>query len=410
MAHENLKVHLTGKPGQTFVATLTHMVYPWSVKISDSYINYRIFEEVSIREESSGKTRLDLDYRPHYRFDCVFFIEPGYRALNQRQVYTVGVELKNSKADLTADDKIDHYIGYTDFFFLGVPTELISDAINRAYENEDGQIGVFSVDDGKIILPPQRIKPTVEHERDLLQQIMYSRMFGEDFKNKVSFKLEDVEVIPMTFKDNIEREIVKDTQSSEEPEGGKNPQFAQNEPSGAHFVAQMGNSSTASVKEATTEATDGNSETQKETSEEERTAAKLAAKEKEQMRREKHDAKVAALQEEVSAMNEEVPQVVVSILEGLSLGDQRVYHAIRRHGGIQAQSIAEVLPYQDGVEQPSLATVKRSIRVLTDAGLVEREGSRKTGQYVVKAIDCDNDSCQVCAKSPLCRQFQEVGV
>ena len=214
----------------------------------------------------------------------------------------------------------------------------------------------------------------------------------------------------MTFKDNIEREIVKDTQSSEEPEGGKNPQFAQNEPSGAHFVAQMGNSSTASVKEATTEATDGNSETQKETSEEERTAAKLAAKEKEQMRREKHDAKVAALQEEVSAMNEEVPQVVVSILEGLSLGDQRVYHAIRRHGGIQAQSIAEVLPYQDGVEQPSLATVKRSIRVLTDAGLVEREGSRKTGQYVVKAIDCDNDSCQVCAKSPLCRQFQEVGI
>jgi len=132
MAHENLKVHLTGKPGQTFVATLTHMVYPWSVKISDSYINYRIFEEVSIREESSGKTRLDLDYRPHYRFDCVFFIEPGYRALNQRQVYTVGVELKNSKADLTADDKIDHYIGYTDYFFLGVPTELIPDAINRA--------------------------------------------------------------------------------------------------------------------------------------------------------------------------------------------------------------------------------------------------------------------------------------
>ena len=127
----------------------------------------------------------------------------------------------------------------------------------------------------------------------------------------------------------------------------------------------------------------------------------------EQMRREKHDAKVAALQEEVSAMNAEVPPVVASILEGLSLGDQRVYHAIRRHGGIQAQNIAEVLPYQEGVEQPSLATVKRSIRVLTDAGLVERDGSRKTGQYVVKDVDC-NDSCQVCARSPLCRQFQQV--
>ena len=107
---------------------------------------------------------------------------------------------------------------------------------------------------------------------------MYSRMFDVDFKNKVSFKLEDVEVIPMTFKDNIEREIVKDTQGTEEPEGGKNPQFAQNEPSGAHFVAQTANSPTASVKEATTEAIGGNSETPKETSEEERTAPKTGQK------------------------------------------------------------------------------------------------------------------------------------
>lgn len=405
MAHENLKAHLTGKPGQTFVANLTHMVYPWSVKISDSYINYRFFEEVSIREDSTGKTRLDLDYRPHYRFDCIFFIEPGYRALNQRQVYTVGVELKNSKADLMADDKMDHYIGYTDFFFLGVPTELIPDAINRAYENADGQIGVFSVEDGKIYLSAQRIYPSVEHERDLLQQIMYSRMFDEDFKNKVSFKLEDVDVIPMTFKDNIERGIVQDEQSTRVPEGEKKTQFAQNEPSGTPFTTQTDNIPTASVKEAT----DGKKDTQKDMSEEERTAIREASREKEQMRREKHDAKVAVLQEEVSAMNEEVPQVIASILEGLSLGDQRVYHAIRRHGGIQAQHIAEVLPYQEGVEQPSLATVKRSIRVLTDAGLIERDGSRKTGQYVVKEVDCEADSCQVCAKSPLCQQFQKVG-
>ena len=89
-------------------------------------------------------------------------------------------------------------------------------------------------------------------------------MFDVDFKNKVSFKLEDVEVIPMTFKDNIEREIVKDTQSSEEPEGGKDPKIAQNEPSGAHFVAKTANSPTASVKEAVEETTDGNSETQTE--------------------------------------------------------------------------------------------------------------------------------------------------
>lgn len=112
-------------------------------------------------------------------------------------------------------------------------------------------------------------------------------------------------------------------------------------------------------------------------------AARAAAREKEQIRRERHDAKVAAMQEEVSAMNEEVPAIIASILKGMSLGDQRIYHAIRRSNGIQAQDVANILPELEGVERPSLATVKRSIAVLTKAGLIERDGSKKTGQYIV---------------------------
>ena len=111
------------------------------------------------------------------------------------------------------------------------------------------------------------------------------------------------------------------------------------------------------------------------------------AREKEQMRHERHDAKVAAMQEEVSAMNEEVPAIVASILEGMSLGDQRIYHAIRRSNGIQARVVADSLPELKGVERPSIATVKRSISALTKAGLIEREGSKKTGQYVVVGDD-----------------------
>ena len=116
-------------------------------------------------------------------------------------------------------------------------------------------------------------------------------------------------------------------------------------------------------------------------------AARAAAREKEQIRRERHDAKVAAMQEEVSAMNEEVPAIVASILKGMSLGDQRIYHAIRRSNGIQAQDVANILPELEGVERPSLATVKRSIAVLTKAGLIERDGSKKTGQYIVVSDD-----------------------
>lgn len=116
-------------------------------------------------------------------------------------------------------------------------------------------------------------------------------------------------------------------------------------------------------------------------------AARSAAREKELKRREKHDTKVAVMQEEVSAMNEEVPAIVASILEGMSLGDQRIYHVIRQSKGIQAQDIANSLPELEGVERPSIATVKRSISVLTKAGLIERDGSKKTGQYVAISDD-----------------------
>ena len=32
-------------------------------------------------------------------------------------------------------------------------------------------------------------------------------MFNEDFKNSVSIKLEDVEILPLPFRENIEREM-----------------------------------------------------------------------------------------------------------------------------------------------------------------------------------------------------------
>lgn len=379
MAHENLKQHLVGKPGKDFVTNLTLAVYDFVSKIRRAYgsfdfIHYRIFEEVTVREYTGQKNKWGDEKPEHYRFDCVFFVEPHQSAINQRQTYTVGVELKNSKGDLMGDAKIEHYLGYTDFFFIGVPSNLVVDAVGRA--KTDDHIGVFDVETGRLCKMPARIHPTVERKYNLLEQIMYSRMFDEDFKNVVSVKVEDVEVIPAPLKPKDDRSPLVLAMDEEE---------AQEE---ALREAQ---------EEALREARTADIEADRE-----------AARQREQIRREKHDAKVAALKEEVTAMNEKVPAVVASILEGLSLNDQRIYHAIRRNDGVQAQYIAEILPYQEGVERPSIATVKRSISSLTKAGLIEREGSKKTGQYIIKKMDCAPDSCQVCAKSPLCTQFRHV--
>ena len=397
MAHENLKPQLVSDAGKKFVIGLTSRIYENKVvniyrKTGNyDFINYRFFEEVTVREYTGKKTRFGEDNPDHYRFDAVFFVEPGYNALNQRHIYSIGVELKGEKYDLLNDDKMEHYLGYTDFFFIGVPIDLVSDAINRAEGND--YIGVFCVDDGKIWLMPSRQEPSEKNQRDILAQIMFTNMFNEDFKNSVSIKLEDVEILPMPFRENIKREMVQTTPAPEPQEESH---------TGGEHQAQITQIPAAASMD--------------ELSDEEREALDIAAyeafkeeqKEKEMQRRQKHDAKVNAIKQELATMNAEVPSVVASMLEGLSLGDQRIYHVIRKNGGIQAQSIADMLPEQEDVEKPSLATVKRSISALTDAGLIEREGSKKTGQYIVKAVDCDNSSCQVCAKSPLCRQFQEV--
>lgn len=415
MAHENLKPQLVSDAGKKFVIDLTSRIYEKKVvniyrKIGNyDFINYRFFEEVTVREYTGRKTRFGEEDPDHYRFDAVFFVEPGYNSLNQRHVYSIGVELKGEKYDLINDDKMEHYLGYTDFFFIGVPADLVTDAVSRAEGNE--YIGVFCVDDGKIWLLPSRQEPSEKNQRDLLAQIMFTNMFNEDFKNTVSIKLEDVEVLPMPFRENIEREMVQMTPAPESQEenhidGEYQAQVSQSENQHSENLQSLPSEGRKTPAAASMD----------ELSDEEREALDIAAyeaykeeqKEKEMQRRQKHDAKVNAIKQELVVMNAEVPSVVASMLEGLSLGDQRIYHVIRKNGGIQAQSIADMLPEQDDVEKPSLATIKRSISALTDAGLIEREGSKKTGQYIVKAVSCDNESCQVCAKSPLCRQFQEV--
>ena len=385
MAHENLKQQLVSDAGKKLVIGLTSRIYEKKVvniyrKIGNyDFINYRFFEEVTVREYTGKKTRFGEDNPDHYRFDAVFFVEPGYSSLNQRHIYSIGVELKGEKYDLLNDDKMEHYLGYTDFFFIGVPVNLVSYALKRAEGND--YIGVFCVDDGKIWLLPSRQEPSYKNQRDLLTQILFANMFNEDFKNSVSIKLdklEDVEILPMPL------DVVQTPPGQESPEENHTGGILQPENQYSEDTQPLpyeGRTPAASIEEQ---------------------------KEKEMLRRQKHDAKVIAIKLELATMNAEVPSVVASMLEGLSLGDQRIYHVIRKNGGIQAQSIADMLPEQEDVEKPSLATVKRSISSLTDAGLIEREGSKKTGQYIVKAVDCDNSSCQVCAKSPLCRQFQEV--
>ena len=118
---------------------------------------------------------------------------------------------------------------------------------------------------------------------------------------------------------------------------------------------------------------------------------RLFAREKELQRQERHNTKVAIIQQELNDLNKDVPSEITQILSRLSLGDQRVYHVIRRNGGAQAQDIVDLIPKLEEIDNPSLSTIKRSIAALTAVGLVKRVGSRKTGQYMVNEVVYDKD-------------------
>lgn len=260
-----LKEKLIGEPGKRFVAVLTHQTYAWSKKIKPKYFEYRIFEHVDIRDTPEVIAQHGIDYSPEYHFGCVLFIKPGFRGIKLRQIFTVSILFMDQQV-LISNEDMSRYLGYTDYFFIGVPSDLVNDAKERTHGSS--RIGVFCVDDGAIIVMPKRLKPVVDRQADLFEVILYDKMFNADFKEKVLFELGDV-----TPNQDLSNFILK---------------------------------------------------------------------------------------------------------KGLAPSDQRVYEIIRKSKGIQAKDILALQP------DMGLSTIKCSISRLTNAGLIERIGSRKTGKYFIK--------------------------
>ncbi len=64
--------------------------------------------------------------------------------------------------------------------------------------------------------------------------------------------------------------------------------------------------------------------------------------------------------------------------EGLNEGLKSLLLGIKNNPGIKAKDLGPVL------EQRSIKTIERQIKILIDKNLIERRGSRKTGGYYVK--------------------------
>ena len=114
-----------------------------------------IFREQTIRYLDEGK-RLK-----HFRLDAIVYVRPGRWGLNTTPsrpfAFIVGLEFKETAADLDRDTKCLYYLGWTDFFFLVVPEDLQDRAKKKVHDLGDARIGVITVGiHWKVVIIPLR--------------------------------------------------------------------------------------------------------------------------------------------------------------------------------------------------------------------------------------------------------------
>ena len=364
-AHQTLKELLKGKNIQAFVKDLCLHVYSWTEKIPVQFLEYKIFEEFRLRETTTEKTHLGLDKKLHLIPDTILFVKPGYRSLNQGHCFTVALEIKEFKDDLMNDEKLWKYVEWTDFFFIAVPDDLTEfafkkiDAINKEHPECKEKIGILGLETGSMYNYPKRMEVSIERQNLVLQNAVYNYAFKD--AQTVIFSPEEHTITTSSV----------DVASSKNE---KNENVSQQNNMQQNCMLKM--------------------EDKQQLSAEERAARKAAAV----ARQEYREKQAAELAEKSTVLNEEIRQRLIAQPPKA----QEVFWKIREaDNGKKLQEIAADLGY-------SQRTSAYALSALASAGLVKRDGSRKTGAYVVTDVAACNTTCATCSIALQCKDYKPV--
>jgi len=381
-AHEELKKLLGERPGKAFALDVTRQVYAWAERIPDDAIRYRIFEELTVRYETGEKTKRGLDKQDHYRFDSVLFIQPGYRALNQNQCFTVGIELKNSKADLMGDHKMDKYLGWTDLFFIGVPADITEDAIRKADEVSEevfgnkSMVGVFDIENGVIYkMPARKQNVSIENRLKIQEQVIYNVLF-DDMKT-ITVKHEGISLEEIS----IENHPINAITVGEE-------NYQENNQENYQERDAPDTTSDSSSQEKPTKS----SESSKSPLDEEFVKARNE-------KRAENRAKREELAKDLAERNRQLTNKTREQLAGLSDRDQLVFWCVRDatvNGGINGINIPSAIGQ-------SSAGVNRSLKKIKERGLVTLDGAPKYGKFKVIGDALKSSRCITCRHYDECQ-------
>ena len=381
-AHAELKNLLKGNNIQSFVKDLCLHAYPWTERIPAQYLEYKIFEEFRLRESTGEKTRIGLDKKLQIIPDVILFIKPGYRALNQGHCFTIALEIKEFKEDLMRDEKLWKYVGWTDFFFIAVPDDLTQYAFEKIVEvnNEHpetlSKIGVLGLETGELYSHPQRSEVSIEKQNLVLQNAVYNYAF-KDAKTIIFKPEEPVSAVP-TPKENV-------TDKEDSPKNNLQEDCELNSDDTKQYDIPGNNlQKNCTLKE----------ENNKQYSDEEKAARKAAFLARQEFR-EKQAVELAG---KSTVLSEEVRQRLTTLPQKT----QDMFWKIRESdNGKQLQDIVSELGYSQRTAAYGLAS-------LTSAGLVKREGSRKTGAYTVTDIAACDTTCATCSIALQCKDYKPV--
>ena len=169
--HDYLKGLLRESLGETVLTDIFLRQCTTPGKRIERKIMYFCVEELPV---SIPTSRRDSRARPIVKnrfIDVAFFVGAGKSAAYHGDVFSVGLEVKANLYDLIGDQKIQHYIGKTDFFYLAVEDWLIVEALKKA-QGLPG-IGVISLSSGHIVKPAIRQDVTASIRQQLLLRVLF---------------------------------------------------------------------------------------------------------------------------------------------------------------------------------------------------------------------------------------------
>ena len=152
-----------------FPKNLIKNVYPVRPKQSVYVI---AMDEVCEPNRDFGKEKTESHGKAYFRHDVVLSLLPGKKERKNGSGFDyhfrqVSIEIKRSRSDLMRDEKIPQYLGAVHYCFLAVPTNLLSDGIEkiRSFEDCEGLVGLINSDDGDIVIMPDSQEEIQVRER-----------------------------------------------------------------------------------------------------------------------------------------------------------------------------------------------------------------------------------------------------